>query len=62
MFGWIPTPSVSPSDCATAHSDAWRNWKPEHPTIKAPGRAIIFLKRTDTTFLEEGFPRENTCN
>ena len=59
--GYI-TFSTNMSSWISTLSAAWRNWNPEHPTIKALGRAIIFLKRTDTTFLEEGFPRENTCN
>ena len=54
MSSWRPAPSVAPGGWGTAPSDACCNWKPGHPKIKAPGRAIIFPKHTATTFLEEG--------
>ena len=54
MSGWRPSPSDVPRGWYSVHSDAWLNWKPEHPNIKALGDAVIFLKRNDTALMEEG--------
>ena len=42
ISSWNPAPIIAPGGWVTTPSDTWRNWKPECPKNKAPGRAIFF--------------------